>query len=92
MRKIYAFVRSWTPDGDRLHLVRERLAATDTEMQVLSSQGVWTVRGDQLDFADQIAGDVMTEKLLCRVREGRDAVFVVDDHGALTYQQSWEAA
>jgi hypothetical protein len=56
------------------------------------SQGVWTLRGDQLDFADQIAGDVMTEKLLCRVREGRDAVFVIDDQGALTYSQSWEAA
>jgi cyanophycinase-like exopeptidase len=92
MRKIYAFVKSWSPEGERMELVRERLRATGTEMQVLSAKGVWTVGGDAISFTDQIAGDHVTESLLCRVRDGRDAVFVLDDQGALTFSQSWETS
>ena len=92
MRKIYAFVKSWSPEGERMELVRERLRATGTEMQVLSAKGVWNVGGDAIEFSDQIALDHVTETLLCRVRDGRDAVFVVDDQGALTFSQSWETS
>jgi cyanophycinase-like exopeptidase len=92
MRKIYAFVKSWSPEGERMEMVRERLRATGTEMQVLSATGVWTVGGDEIEFTDQIACDHVTASLLCRVRDGRDAVFVLDDHGALTYSQSWETS
>ena len=92
MRKIYAFVKSWCPEGERMELVRERLRATDTEMQALSAKGVWTVGGDAIEYTDQIACDHVTESLLCRVRDGQDAVFVLDDQGALTFSQSWETS
>jgi hypothetical protein len=92
MRKIYAFVKSWSPEGETIEKVRARLRATDTEMQVMSANGVWRVGGEAIEFTDQIAGDHVTETLLCRVRDGQDAVFVLDDQGALTYQQSWETS
>ena len=93
MKKIYAFVRRWSPEREKpeaLQSMQDRVRQLDAELLVLSAQGVWSFDDDAIEFCDQIAGDHVTQALLARVHVGRDAVFVVDE-GALTFQQEWAA-
>ena len=90
--RVLAFVRSWSAErvcaGD-LREIRAQLRGLGAELIVLAD-GVWSFRPDDApdqlgDYSDRLAGDIATAALLYGVRDGRDAVFVIDEGGIIRF-------
>jgi len=91
--RVLAFAREWSPRDlprDDLHAIRSALRGMGAELVVLAESGVWSFRPDDdpdelADYSDRLAGDVAIAALLYAVRDGRDALFVIDERGAIRF-------
>jgi xanthine dehydrogenase YagT iron-sulfur-binding subunit len=91
--RVLAFLRRWQLDehADReLRLIRAELRGLGAELVVLSDAGVWSFRpDDDVDqlcaYSDRLACDMATAALLYGVRDGRNAIFVIDEDGVIRF-------
>jgi xanthine dehydrogenase YagT iron-sulfur-binding subunit len=91
--RVLAFVRAWSLERarrDELDAIRAQLRGLGARLIVLSDVGVWSFSPDDEverfgEFTDRLAGDVATAAMLYGVRDGRDAVFVIDHHGLVRF-------
>ena len=91
--RVLAFLRRWrvgTEPESELRAVRAHLLGLGAELIVLCDAGVWSFRPDddvdQLgSYSDRLAGDIATASLLYGVRDGRDAIFVIDEDGVIRF-------
>jgi xanthine dehydrogenase YagT iron-sulfur-binding subunit len=91
--RVLAFLRRWQLDehgDDELRLIRAELRGLGAELVVLSDAGVWSFRpDDDVDqlcaYSDRLAGDLATAALLYGVRDGRNAIFVIDEDGVIRF-------
>jgi xanthine dehydrogenase YagT iron-sulfur-binding subunit len=67
--------------------IRAQLRGLGAELFVLSDHGVWSFRADDdVDcYTDRLPADLATAALLYGVRDGRDAVFVIDAEGLVRF-------
>jgi len=88
--RVLAFAREWTPADmphADLHRIRAALRGLGADLVVLAESGVWSFRPDDgpFDYSDRLASDVALAAVLYAVRDGRDAVFVLDEHGTIRF-------
>ncbi len=91
--RVLAFVREWSIDREQpeaLHAIRSELRGLGAELLVLSDAGVWAFRpDDDIDqlaaYSDRLVGDLETAALLYGIRDGSDAIFVIDDGGVIRF-------
>ena len=90
---VLAFVRDWSSeceDPATLRQIRGALRGLGAELLVLSDAGVWSFRpDDDIDqlatYSDRLVGDVETAALLYGIRDGSDAIFVIDESGVIRF-------
>ena len=91
--RVLAFVRDWSAERHKpedVRAIRAQLRGIGAELLVLAPSGVWSFRPDDdpdqlADHSDRLAGDIATAALLYGVRDGRDAVFVIDEDGVIRF-------
>ncbi|HEV7554348.1 MAG TPA: 2Fe-2S iron-sulfur cluster-binding protein, partial [Kofleriaceae bacterium] len=88
--RVLAFARNWNLDNERPQDVcgiRAQLRGLGAELFVLSDFGVWSFRADDdiERYTDRLAADLVTAAVLYGVRDGRDAVFVIDGDGLVRF-------
>ncbi len=91
--RVLAFVREWSIEREEpsaLRAIRGELRGLGAELLVLSDAGVWIFRpDDDIDqlaaYSDRLAGDVETAAMLYGIRDGGDAIFVIDDRGVIRF-------
>jgi len=88
--RVLAFARHWNLDNERpvdVCGIRAQLRGLGAELLVLSDFGVWSFRADDdvTRYTDRLAADLVTAAALYGVRDGRDAVFVIDGEGLVRF-------
>lgn len=85
--RLLAFIRAWTMDADPSQIahLRKRLAQLDSELVVISDEGVWTfVRECEPMYRDSAEPDVAAASEAFGVTA--DALFVIDHRGAVRFE------
>jgi len=87
--RVLAFVREWSleaHDPEALETLRRRIGQLEAELVVLSRAGVWFVSRERgVEHRDRLVPDATTTALLYGVRDGTDAVFLIDDRGVVRF-------
>jgi xanthine dehydrogenase YagT iron-sulfur-binding subunit len=97
--RVLAFVHNWSVDQQgtsELRAIRAQLRGLGAELIVLAASGVWSFHPDDhpdqlAEYTDRIAADIATAALLYGVRDGREAVFVIDEDGVLRFAHRAQA-
>ncbi|MDB4955185.1 MAG: hypothetical protein JWO36_2754 [Myxococcales bacterium] len=83
--RLLAFLRRWSAEQAPALLDQARML--DLELVVVTDRGVWTFSpdADQGIQSDRIAVDLATAGMLYGVRDGRDAVFLIDEDRVIRF-------
>jgi xanthine dehydrogenase YagT iron-sulfur-binding subunit len=98
--RVIAFAHAWSLTHERpeaLRAIRAQLRGLGAELLVLSQRGVWSVHADDAAEEIRVAGDRLASEIALAamqygVREGHDAVFVIDDRGIVRFAHRPEAS